>query len=277
MASQVTLSDSTVMEMRTIRSNDQVFNKVIVTTYPAAVDSSDIVLASISDEIEIAPGETRTVTLRFRDPNQEAVRVSAISTVTMAAGTDYNMASYSGGGGNLNGDLTITETVGANSAELALENTGTQHGYVTTLQIRGKGVYFHEPVESTSESGSADRPLTFNLPYQSVTVIGSTIADELLGRYDTIRTRVERVTFNASESSTLMTAALDLDVGDRITLSETVTGISGDYFINAVRLDIRDNTRVICSWLLDDYVISNYWLLGDATYSVLGVTTYPVN
>lgn len=276
LTSAATLTESEISEMVVSRSRDQVYNSISVTTYPVRVDDSAVVLADLQQEMEIVPGETIEVKLRYRDPDQPALRVSAINVIEPVAGTDFHMSSHSGGGSDLNDYLDITTDDGANEATLTLENIGVKAGFINTLQIRGQGIYFDDPVTVTEESGDGDRPLTVNMPYQSSPQMGQSLAARLLAKYESVRTRVDSVTFVAN-TATLEGYAINVNIHNRVTVSESVSGISGDYFTTHITHKIKPLGVVTVTWRLDDEPgVDNYWLLGDATHSILGSTTYLV-
>lgn len=276
LTSAATLTDTELTSMQVSRSRDQVYNSISVTTYPVRVDDEAVVLAEISQEIEIVPGETMEIKLRYKDPDQPAVKVSAINVIEPVAETDYQMSSHSGGGSNLTGYLDITTVDGASEASLTLENIGVQTGYINKLQVRGQGIYFDDPVTVTEESGSADKSLTVNMPYQSNPAMGQSLASKLLSKYETVRTRINAVTFVAN-TATLEGYALNINIHNRVTIQEAVTGISADYFTMHTTHEFGPNGLTTVTWLLDDEPdVDNYWLLGTVGHSELGSTTYLV-
>jgi len=82
-----------------------------------------------------------------------------------------------------------------------------------------------------------------------------------------------RVQFTANHSDTLMTEMLEREISDRIGISETVTGVDDSYHINAVDIECRGGDLIRCAWTLFPASTGQYWLLGVAGRSELGVTT----
>jgi hypothetical protein len=161
-----------------------------------------------------------------------------------------------------------------------VENTHTTaKGYVNTLQIRGYKVTTYDKVEShQSDSASitayGEKTLTYNMPYQNSSVFGQAVANELIRRHKDPASNISSVTFIANRSTTLMGYALTLGIGSRVNIVETVTGVDADFFINGFDYELLSGNILQVTWLLErSFTDTTYWILGDATYGVLGVTT----
>ena len=77
----------------------------------------------------------------------ELNQVAGKDMVAPVAGTHYAFNSDPDGGGtNLNANLDVTVTYGANDVSYELTNTGASNGYVTLLKAVGKGIYIYDPV-----------------------------------------------------------------------------------------------------------------------------------
>jgi hypothetical protein len=280
-----TLSDSmTGLEIE--HSAGNIWNKIRGATYPVERDDDVSVLGSIAEEFALEPSETRTIFIPYRDPTSER-RISGILSLDptwgaapITADTDYKMSSIPADGGNdLNANLTVTAMAGANSILVTLENDAAVKGYVNHLQIRGYAVRSFDRVESV-ESDSAsitaygEQTLTFNMPYQNNSTLGEAFAAELIRRYKDPGTQVKSVTFIANTSGSLMDYALLRGIGDRLTVSETATGIGADFYIQGYEYELMENNRLRVTWSLEkNYNTTAYWLLGDETYGVLGTST----
>jgi hypothetical protein len=242
------------------------------------VDTSDVVLATIQDEFTVQPGETITRTLRYRDPDTGTSRISASSLVDPVAGTDYKFSATSGSGGSdLNASITITMTYGANSASAVIVNGSASTAYSQLFQLRGKGIYTYDPVESisintTSVTAYGERVLQFQAPYQTDSNIASDFSAELLRRYKSPFTDVPSVRFSASTAA-LLNAAVRLDIGDRVKIIETVSGVSREYFINYTTLELTPAGVLYAEWLLEPAATTQLWILDDLVNSVLDTTT----
>lgn len=270
--------DNTMVQLTLNHNRDAIWNKVKVTTSPVDIDTVISVLGQIPEEFPIEPGESKTIYLRYMDEDT-ARRISGTGLITPVADTDYKMSSRSGNGANdLNAYLSIAPVAGANTLLAVVENSGSEKGYVNLLQVRGYKVTMYDKVESVqSDSASilayGERTLVYNMPYQNSSAVGNAFAKELLRRYKSPSSNIEGMTYIANRSDTFMGYALTKGIGNRITITETVTGISTDFFINGYRYELNKDVLKV-TWNFErNFNSTSYWILGDATYGVLGVTT----
>lgn len=100
------------------------------------------------------------------------------------------------------------------------------------------------------------------------------------GNGSTAPLRINRLTINPGSNPNLWTAALSLDIGERITVTRRTapgTIITGDYYIEQVSHSIDGSeSSWIVSYQLSPVFNPVAWLLGDSTYGVLGTTTVTV-
>ena len=279
-----------------VKHAESYYNQVDSKAYPRKVDASDVVLFSLERPLEIGAYQTVTMKGRFRDPNQEAQTVAALSTVSPVSGTDYIFnAAEDESGAIITADLSVTAVYGANGVDYTLTNTGAITGYVTQLQARGKGVYIYRPVEymekdETLVSNDGARTLNLDLPYQDDPLQTTDIATALLAKYKQKYTAIQSVTFVANKyvvsnpdapkgttfyPDLLINAFLDLQVGDKIKVKTDSVGIEQDCFIQSIDFTITSGDIVTYTYGLQDSMYETYeaWILGDITYGVLGTTT----
>lgn len=269
----------TMTDLDLIYSQDNIWNRVKVTVSPVETDTQISVLGEITEEFPLEASESRTLFLRYID-SDTAQRISGAGLIPPVADTDYRMSSFFHSGGNeLNADLSFTAVAGANSLLASISNTGSSKGYVSILQIRGYKVTSYDKLEceesdSTSITAYGEKTITYNMPYQSSAAIGTAFAKELLRRHKNPRSHVTGVTFIANSSTTLMGYALTHGIGTRETITETVTGIGSDFFINGYEYELQAGDILQVTWNLEPaFNVTQYWILGDAIYSVLGSTT----
>jgi|Deesub1362A_J573_1020465.scaffolds.fasta_scaffold03070_2 hypothetical protein len=266
-------------DIEPVYDEDRIYNLVRAIVYPREVGTTYEVLASLNSTPSIAPGETLTVTLRYTDPNNRDVRLSAVEVQDPVAGTDYEFSSSEGGGGDLNDDLQVVVTKGGNAAEFALTNNGSGTGYVTKLQIRGKAIRIYDPVVQTAEDATSQdqhdkRPLSLVLPYQDSPVVGRDFAQVTLQWYKDPTLWLDQVRVIGDNSDAEMLAALGVEIGDRITVQESVSGVDGDYFVNAVAGEILPGQRIAVTWTVVPATFGHYLILDtdklDSDQAVLG-------
>jgi len=258
------------------------YNNIQVRSYPRKVDAAaTTVLFTLNKELRIGAGETVTITGRFRDPANEAVSVAGIDMVTPAVTTDYTMFTGAGGtGSNISADLTVTATYGANGVEYELVNGNASTGYINKLQARGKGVYTYNPIEKNFkyEAGiTADgtRKLMLNMPYQDDPLEADDFGSVLIDQYNRKITVAESVRFFANRSLFLLGAFVHLQVGDKIHLESTPTGINDTFFIHNISFTIIPGGAVEFVYGIKPsyYDTFSYWELDSLTLSQLDTTT----
>lgn len=273
--------DDSMRGLEVIRSADNLANRIVVVSHPVQLDAdADTVLFTLQNEFSVQPAETVTITARYRDPSGADTRISGIQIVDfLVSDTDYKMSSVSGDGGNdLNPQANISLGIGANAAELSIENTGSVPGYINHLQIRGKGIYLYDPVEyvaedSASVSAYGERPLNFELPNNDNVNTGKDFGDHLLNAHKDPGTQVEALRLAPNSSQALLEAAVGLEPGQRIALSETVTGLDAEYFIQGFDLRIQPNDLLEIEYTLKQAGTVAYWLVGEVGASELDDTT----
>ena len=270
-----TLSD-TMSGLELSRGESRYANKVIGVYHPTNVDDTgDTVLASLLNEFELDAGDTETIPMRYRDPANLAVRISGKDVVDpLVADTHFKMSSVSGDNGNdLNANLVSALRVGGNVTDAQVTNSAGIKGYISKLEIVGNGVYQYEPGEIIQESGDADVTLTYDFFYQSDYYRTKDLVAAIHLRTSNDITHVDSVTFYADSDAILMGYALDCDIGSRVIIEETATGLSNDYIINKVTYTILRDGRLKVDWLLEPANSFNFFQLdvdildGDAVLS----------
>jgi hypothetical protein len=259
---------------------DNVFNRVRATIHPRTVDASPVVLCALTGEPPaVGPGETLTLWLDYRDPADPTSYIGGTGFLTprVTATTDYTANSAADGSGtNLTGSLTVVATAFAASAKLEVTNGAGSTAYITRLQLRGRGVYDLQPAtyEVVRTQPYGERRLDVDMPYQDDPAVAEGVAAYIADRYQWPAHDIEAVEIIGNASDTLMAAVLVREPGDRITLSEEMTGlVAAEAYIQRVDLDIAPGPWLVCQWGLAPALADHYWILGDATYGLLGTTT----
>lgn len=234
-------------------SNEDVYDQVRVTYSPGRVDTDDVILSSIPNQITLAAGETRTIEMRLSDPNSRNTRVSALSIVDpLVAGTDYKFSSISGDSGtDLNASLGVTLTPGGNTVSVALVNNASVTGYIEKdcLQIRGKAIYLYDGLDIISGNADAANSISIDLPYVASYYEGKARADMWESRLSVDQPRVGNVSFNADYDATFMGYALNGKIGQAFTNTEGATGLSTKkFFINYRKFTISKGLLMV-EWL----------------------------
>ena len=244
--------------------------------YPVQVDATaTTVLTTLIREISLAAGESSTVDFRYRDPSNQATRVSGLEMVTPVVNTDYKFSSVSGSGTDLNASLIVTVTFGANTARVTFTNSAAVTGYLWFFQLRGKGVYLYDPVTKIAETAGATSGdvLRLDMYYQGDQNVAEDLAEVLLGWYGATETEVRAVEFVANTDQTMLNMAIEVQVGDAVTVQETQSGISSAYFVNQKEWIFNQEAhQFICRWTLvrvPPGAQETYFTLDSASFGVL--------
>lgn len=299
----VTLQDD-MQALQVTSSRDELLTRVQVVTHPRTVDSSTVVLYRLQSVTEVPVDGSITLLGPYTDPNNRASRVGGTQMVTPVATTDYLMNSAADGTGtNLTASMAVTASLGGNGVRWEITNNSGVVAYITKLQARGKGVYDFETTVAEAEDAAlsaefGEQVAVIDLPYQSDPAVGHSTADYLLGLYgpqeigiwalgtagsSELGVTTQLSYFNRSSvgsvrvaprTAALQTQILAREVGDRIGLEETVTGVASSFYIQAVQLEVTAPGTPVVTWTLAPADTQAYWALGDAGYSELGNTTW---
>lgn len=277
----VTLND-TMHGLDVAEVSSTSLNRVQITAHPRVVDAAaTTVLFAITNALQIGPGETKTIIGPFRTPSAPGLttRVGGLEMVTPVATTDYTMNSKADGAGvDLTASLGITTNFGANGVQFVLVNNSPETAHITKLQCRGKGVYDFRTVVVRAQNDAAVaadgvNALNLDMVYQEDPNVAQALAESLLNGYgDLSGTRARRVDLFPDDPG-LPSNLHQKDISDRVAVSETVTGATGEYYINGVRLEYRAGALTRLSWWLTPAEPVSYWTLGLAGASELGDTT----
>jgi len=163
-------------------------------------------------------------------------------------------------GTELTGSFVPTISYGSTGADVSIENTSASNGYLTLLKIYSFKVESISPIDDLQEDATSYNEYGYSTeqisqPYQQTTDFGKTISAAIILAEKQPRTVLNSVTMNANRSDSMMTFFLMADVGDLVTIAETQTGITGNYFIQGVSFDMRPGAGgqiVNYSWILKE-------------------------
>ena len=276
---EATLTEDEIATLDPVRTDKNIFNRVEAKTFPRDVGSSNEILYSSPNPVSIGPGNIETIIARYRDPNQESARISGTTMVTPVKDTDYKFGSSEGGGSNdMNDDLGVDVTFGANSAKIVLTNNAVSSGFLNLMQLRGLAIRLFDSatalaLDSTSKLAYGDRPLNMSLLYQDSALEGQDFADVTLSLWKDPRNLVKSVGFWANQDATRLVDALEIEPGDRVSLSESLSAIDDEFFVNGVELVIHPTKTIFCKWFPAPASDASFWLLGEVGFSEIGETT----
>ena len=225
-------------------------------------------IADGSTPLELACGSSATVFGAYGDPDDGNAGCGGTGMVPPVATTDYTANAQADGlGANKTASLSVVATFTSSGVSEVLTNTGTTTIYVTRTQVRGQRIKNTSAVLLSFGTGSA--VVAVDMPYEGDANIGAAVASMVLGAWGA--SSPCEVTF-LTGTDALLVAALTGDPGSRITLSETATGLAGDYFIQSVACAVIGTALMRVTWRLVPADTALYAILDQAGACELDAT-----
>lgn len=288
-----TLTDQDILSVQADRGREEIINRAEMQAHPRRVDAAaTTVLFTHASKPRIERNTSTLINALYRDPAQRATRVGGLNMVTPVATTDYTFNTLEDGTGtDLTSQLVVGAVFGGNSAEVTVTNNGPQDGFLTKLELRGKGVYDFETVLAIADNVLSKAKyggslFSLDMPYQHNLNTAKDAADFVVAQSKSLLTPVRGVSFIANREDRLMKAALRLEVSDRVRVEETMVGTDPvapigettlvsalEFFIQAVSLTIGEAGIIVCSWVLQPADPFAYWILEVAGFTELDLTT----
>jgi len=224
----------TMQELTASITVRQVYNFVEVVCHPRDVGTVLEVLAAIAqrDAPVIGAGQSVTYVMSFRDSSNTNIKVGGKDCLTPVATTDYECTADPGGeGADVTGSVSCVGTFYGDHAEVTLTNGSGSAVYLQRLQVRGYAVRTRESITvAAQDAGSIAtyqrRKLRLDAALMDAQSAAQAMADYLLGRYSEARLVLGSVGIVANVDATTMEAVRDLELCQRIELSEGQTGLS---------------------------------------------------
>lgn len=260
---------------------DDLLNRVTVNYYPRITGVAGSVLyPSPTSPITLTAKQAYTFTARYQDPNAPNAQVAASTTIYPVAGLDYIANSASDGSGS---DQTAFVTVSVNplatSAQVTLVNNSGSTVYLTTFQLRGTPLTAYTRATVVNSDGISlgsygDFPRTVEITTLGDAVLAQSYASYLVQRYKTPLARIGGASIWGNRDAATLLNALTLGVGSAVELDDAfLQNVSNKYVITALHHTL---TPIRHHWVrlsLEPLDRSLYWILGDATLSILNTTT----
>lgn len=270
-----TLTNS-MTSLATGRSRDDIINHVQVGVTSRDVGSFPEVLYSLQSKPSVQDGETITLMGPYRDPSESRSKIAGLDMIDPVSTTDYTMNTLADGSGtDVTSSHSVTAYAGANSVRFDITNNSGALSFITSLQIRGTAIRFTPVVAEAEDVASQDtygaNTLSFSMPYQNDAGRGAGAAQYTLAIYSSPSVQSNEVSVAGSDA-TQLTQVLAREPGDRIDITETVSGLSARPFvIHQVGLSVQGGGKLVtANWTLAPLDTTAVWLLGSST---LGNTT----
>lgn len=279
-----TITENDMVGLSSSVEFSQLINRFVIETPQVVKGTSIEVLASFSgtDATGIDDGATVEIWANYADPNDTGTAPRSIAGTSMiapVATTDYTYNSAADGSGtNLTASVSVTATYFTGSVKYTITNSSGSKAYRTLLRSRGYAIRTYNPVTVIAESVEDYGEITQNISLKFQNNLGTAafIADYLLSQYSAQVDRPQTLSINPHASERLMAHVMEREPGDRISLTETQTGLSADAIINNISIKVSQGDWITCTWGLapqSSYMFISPWKLGTVGRSEVGTTT----
>jgi hypothetical protein len=247
---------------------DQTKNEIIVTCHPRVIspNTTDILWDLGTAVIEVAPGETREIYINYESADGQRVgaRQVTVTGVTLQTGT-----------------ATVTVDARANGAVLKLVNVGSTLAIVNACKVQGQKITDYGEMEASAVDALSivdygRRALRINLPSIDNVKDAQYIADFERDRRGQPRGMVHSITVrsHAQAGGGQHAQQLARTLGDLVTIAETQSGHSKDYYIIGEAHELTDSATLLdTTWYLEPAPDTYPWKLDTVGRSELGTTT----
>lgn len=276
----------TIFETMDYRYGEHLANVVKIHVQPRTISAgNNELLWEAEDDIAVptvAPGEQpKVIRANFKSAD-DGTRIAGrnVKKPNATAGT---LAGTGKKGVKLS-RMKMRFEADARSAKISVEVPAQTPGQpslftLTTLQVRGQKLtsWKEQELEAVNDESIARRgKQEYTVPAGLLDNLdfAQQVIDYELARRKDPRGEVFAVTLRNVDQTNLI-QMLNRTMGDRITVSETQTGHSADYFIIGEQHDLLDGTaNYTVTWFLETAEAGQVWVLGETGFSELGVTTF---
>jgi len=258
-------------------SIDDIVSLIQVFVKPTGVDATPttILYDLQTTTTLISAGETND---RLFGPYRDPVSNDNIGGTALQApisGTTYIMnTAQDGSGTDVTANFTVTPSFTGLGVRWTITNNGALPGYVIRLRAIGKAIRRYQAIiEAAVPNAYGDRTLPIVMPYQNSINVGTDAATYFASIFSSPLAHIRSIKFMANISYRLIRAAIEREVGDRVTVNVNMLGINSPFSINSVRLDYNSDKILYCTWGLEPASAQNVWLWGIVGASEWGINT----
>ena len=251
--------------------SESVMNDLRITSEPRKLASVVQTVAWIQEPISVpASGSTR-FWLQYVDPDSPLNPAPAKNMVTPVSSADYQTSTQSGGGGTDTTNTTsVSVTFFGESALCDVFNGYGQPVYLNKFQLRGNSIQRQPRISyatdsSTSQQLYGDRSVTIENDFIGTLAYAENYGQFLLNRYSEV---FPDITFTLKNE---FPDVLRLDIGDTVSLVESITGIRNDAIITSVNatIDTQRGIEHTVQYGVDLRLSIGFLVLDDANYGKL--------
>lgn len=105
--------------------------------------------------------------------------------------------------------------------------------------------------DATSIAAYGTQALGIDMKYEQDPLLLTAFIDLVVSRHKDPANHVQGVAFNANRADGLMQAFMAVEPGDRVHLTESVSAIDDDFFVNGMEGEILPGGIVRCSWFVN--------------------------
>jgi hypothetical protein len=240
-----------------------IVNSVQTTVHPRLPGTSYVVMYSLNAPITLTPGQPVSITGTWTDPENPNVRVGAIDLLPLVASVDYIVT---GPSGDITPYVTVATSLSGNATTFTVTLGGSVTGQLTRLQQRGKPLYDYGPIVLTwanqaSMLQNGVQQQSVDMAYQADQRFGLEAAQYIVSTASVLQTRVEgfRRVYGLSNTVELQ-RTVAREIGDRIAITDPLTGINRTFFINAIS-ETEVEGLLTTEWSLAPADITTFWML----------------
>ncbi len=263
---------------------DQIYTGVNFSILPRKIDNTTVNLYTLNNPIELLPEEEKSgIIFRYTDPLQRAKNVAGTEMITPIGTTDYLFNTMEDGSGvDITGYLQVSVQFFSTHAVVTLKNNAVTTGYVTSLRLRGKGVYSYDLISKKIVNNDlsekySENILEFTAPYQNDVNKLTTLSTRLYDNYcNEPEEKLQSYKYIPNKNIFLMLIYIYIDVGDVVSIQED--GKVDNYLIKYIKVKIEKDGIIFVEYKLDKVIdLSDPytpWVLNDPEKSLLGINTY---
>jgi hypothetical protein len=248
-------------EMLDIESvyGQHVINYFTLIANPRRKDASPQVLFQLDEAILIASGQTVTIKGTYADPaGGFPINANPSDMVTPVATTDYLAnTSEDGTGTDFTASLALTDIAwGSEGFTHQVRNDSAYAGWIIKYNTRGLGIYQYNPIEHVAKDDPSIQvnghyTETLDQKYQSSLGQGRVYVEAAVEDEKDPRIVINKVTFLANQSSTLMMAFLNFGPGSLVRIKHTKRGVDSYFYIQGVsEFRVTSGGLIMFTWVV---------------------------
>jgi len=259
-----------------------IVNKCIVTYRTRLVGSSPETLGQTDQAIKVKASSDRVITFRYADQSVSGAKIAGKDAITPQQTTDFTATENEDGTGTdyTTSVTTVLTTEDATRSEVTFTNAAAVDVWIQPgAKIRGTKVTDFGELDVDAQDNASIKDYGYQV-YKYPFVMDNaddaqSLADYIVNLRKDPRGEIKKVKLMPQKSDALMTDALSLTIGNRVTLSEDQTVVDAkDYFIIGEQHKFIQNKTYECYWITEPADPNSYWNLGISGFSEIGETTY---